>query len=344
MADYFDREKFTDEMNQVSLTQNQKEILLDKMREFDANPNNSPQKSKSNYVVWIKSLAAALVVALLFGGIYYFSDNRQSGSIDNGEHAESDNAFMFKVSAAEEIPQSADPVKFICNDSVSNNFGPEFSENSDNADKYLLFSFCSDLQIEGTGIASVDFSADEKGFLFDFEPQNMAEDEYQTYVDYIENNVVVDKQINNGIFKTSAEYLKDDSWDHFTEKLCDSFTFIAPENDGERQSLSIGNILKFIVEIPTDGENSFTKDVVAAYKEYDELMYQKSESFTWEELKPVLEKLDRPIVDYLNEMFKNTQVDITVTYNDGTTQQQSIVPSAWFNRESTCVDIYWELV
>ena len=71
----FDRETYKNEAENIKLSRNQKEILLEKMRETDRKlekEENKPKKNKIFDTTWTRAVAASLAVALIGTACYKF--------------------------------------------------------------------------------------------------------------------------------------------------------------------------------------------------------------------------------------------------------------------------------
>lgn len=67
----FDKETYKNEAEKIKLSKNQKDILLEKMREADRNLKaEKPEKNKILCSAWIRAVAASLVVAIIGGACY----------------------------------------------------------------------------------------------------------------------------------------------------------------------------------------------------------------------------------------------------------------------------------
>lgn len=321
MADYFDRNQFTDEMDTVLLTQNQKDILLNKMRESDANPNNSPQKTKSNYGIWIKSVAAALVAVLTIGGIFVYTN-----------WFGSKNSFAVVASAAE-LPESEQSDVLV--GAFSNNGHSEFAMyDFDNYDEetnsyghllneqgkidYFDFFDLTELNITGKNIESVTLAANKKFTYFSLEPLKQPEKSQdqicQMFSDY--------DSINN------SQYAKGEGEGFFAETgRCDSFTFKNPDVTDEEQIISLGNYFCLVIE--SDRTDEDIDEAVEKIEEFHSAY--KTVLDTNEQVARLVKVSEKTDEELMNELRKNlgimdrksldgATIDVTVKFTDGSTQ------------------------
>ena len=106
----FDRKTYKSETDKIKLNENQKEILLNKMREADRqleNEKNKPKKNKIFNTTWTRAVAASLAVALIGTACYMGFSNFNKASENNGATTSDDskkssgNIFSITANAAE---------------------------------------------------------------------------------------------------------------------------------------------------------------------------------------------------------------------------------------------------
>lgn len=317
MADYFNVDKFAEEMDTVSLTQNQKGILLDKMRKFDENADKSSKKLKLNYGLWIKSVAAGLVVALIFGGVFAFTKNISA-----------ENSFVVVASAAE-LPESElnDAIVGAFSDGGRAEFAmcdfdyvdvnnPLYSThllNGQGKIDYFNFFNLSELNIVGKNIESVTFKANKKFTYFSIEPYYHAEKSLEEILSMFSDN----DTLNN------SQYAKD-AGDGF-HGYCDSFTYKNPDISDEEQTLELGGYISLVVESDrTDEEiDEYVKNIEEVYSSYKTVDIPDGRT-TVNNSNKTDEELMNESTKSVGEMDKKTldgaTIDITVNFADGSSQ------------------------
>ncbi|MCH5297078.1 MAG: hypothetical protein J1E85_05360 [Ruminococcus sp.] len=315
MADYFNVDKFAEEMDTVSLTQNQKEILLDKMRKFNENANSdkSSKKIKLNYSVWIKSVAAALVVAMIFGGVFVYTNSINAK-----------NSFVVVASAAE-LPESElnDAIVGAFSDGGRAEFAmydfdyvdvnnPLYSThllNEQGKIDYFNFFNLSELNIVGKNIESVTFKANKKFTYFSIEPYYHAEKSLEEILSMFTNcdtlsNSQYDKNAGDGF-----------------NGYCDSFTYKNPDISNEEQTLELGGYISFVVESDrTDEEiDEYVKkieEVYSAYKTVD----TPDETTSAKMNEELMNEITKSVGEIDKKTLHGATIDITVNFADGSSQ------------------------
>ena len=353
----FDRETYKNEAENIKLSRNQKEILLEKMREADRKlekEENKPKKNKIFNTTWTRAVAASLAVALIGTACYMSFSNFNKASENNGATTSGDskksngNIFSITANAAE-----------IENKSVIGMFsgmnGGQFLlkdfENEDTVYRnkqgkvdYFNNYELTELNIKGSNIESVVFRSSRKGvyFVISSEIFTSLEDEK---IDN-ENNKIIDnryfgqkKIAESGDFSDydsleNSQYTKAEFKEHsdgLYGEFCDGFTYTLKNPTVTEQIIEIGQAISLVVE--TDRTDSEIDELMNEYcKLNDELLTLRAEnrrangefgtvSDEENELERKMEKLNNQMVQKTAD---GSEIDVTVKFTDGSAQTQKI--------------------
>lgn len=353
----FDRKTYKSETDKIKLNENQKEILLNKMREADRqleNEKNKPKKNKIFDTTWTRAVAASLAVAIIGTACYMGFLNFNKASENNGATTSDDskkssgNIFSITANAAE-----------IENKSVIGMFsgmnGGQFLlkdfENEDTVYRnkqgkvdYFNDYELTELNIKGSNIESVVFRSNRKGvyFVISSEIFTSSEDEK---IDN-ENNKIIDnrylgqkKIAESGDFTDynsleNSQYTKAEFEEHsdgLYGEFCDGFTYTLKNPTDKEQIIEIGQAISLVVE--TDRTDSGIDEIMNEFCELsDKLLSLRAEnrrangefgtvSDEENELERKMEKLNNQMVQKTAD---GAVIDVTVKFTDGSTQTQKI--------------------
>lgn len=353
----FDRKTYKSETDKIKLNENQKEILLEKMREADRQlemEENKPKKNKIFNTTWTRAVAASLAVALIGTACYMGFLNFNKASENNGATTSGDskkssgNIFSITANAAE-----------IENKSVIGMFsgmnGGQFLlkdfENEDTVYRnkqgkvdYFNDYELTELNIKGSNIESVVFRSNRKGvyFVISSEIFTSSEDEK---IDN-ENNKIIDnryfgqkKIAESGDFSDydsleNSQYTKAEFEEHadgLYGEFCDGFTYTLKNSTVTEQIIEIGQAISLVVE--TDRTDGGIDEIMNEFCELsDKLLSLRAEnrrangefgtvSDEENELERKMEKLNNQMVQKTAD---GAEIAVTVKFTDGSAQTQKI--------------------
>lgn len=353
----FDRETYKNEAENIKLSRNQKEILLEKMRETDRKlekEENKPKKNKIFDTTWTRAVAASLAVALIGTACYMGFLNFNKGSENNGATTSGDskkssgNIFSITANAAE-----------IENKSVIGMFsgmnGGQFLlkdfENEDTVYRnkqgkvdYFNDYELTELNIKGSNIESVVLRSNRKGVYFVISSEIFVSTEDEMIDN--ENNKIIDnryfgqkKIAESGDFSDynsleNSQYTKAEFEEHsdgLYGEFCDGFTYTLKNPTDKEQIIEIGQAISLVVE--TDRTDSDIDELMNEYcKLNDELLTLRAEnrrangefgtvSDEENELERKMEKLNNQMVQKTAD---GAEIAVTVKFTDGSAQTQKI--------------------
>lgn len=353
----FDRETYKNEAENIKLSRNQKEILLEKMRETDRKlekEENKPKKNKIFDTTWTRAVAASLAVALIGTACYMGFLNFNKGSENNGATTSGDskkssgNIFSITANAAE-----------IENKSVIGMFsgmnGGQFLlkdfENEDTVYRnkqgkvdYFNDYELTELNIKGSNIESVVLRSNRKGVYFVISSEIFVSTEDEMIDN--ENNKIIDnryfgqkKIAESGDFSDynsleNSQYTKAEFEEHsdgLYGEFCDGFTYTLKNPTDKEQIIEIGQAISLVVE--TDRTDSGIDEIMNEFCEWsDKLLSLRAEnrrangefgtvSDEENELERKMEKLNNQMVQKTAD---GAEIAVTVKFTDGSAQTQKI--------------------
>lgn len=353
----FDRKTYKSETDKIKLNENQKEILLNKMREADRqleNEKNKPKKNKIFDTTWTRAVAASLAVVLIGTACYMGFSNFNKASENNGATTSDDskkssgNIFSITANAAE-----------IENKSVIGMFsgmnGGQFLlkdfENEDTVYRnkqgkvdYFNDYELTELNIKGSNIESVVFRSNRKGvyFVISSEIFTSSEDEK---IDN-ENNKIIDnrylgqkKIAESGEFSDynsleNSQYTKAEFEEHadgLYGEFCDGFIYTLKNSTVTEQIIEIGQAISLVVE--TDRTDSGIDEIMNEFCELsDKLLSLRAENRSANGEFGIVSdeenKLEKKMKKLNNQMVQKTadgaEIAVTVKFTDGSAQTQKI--------------------
>lgn len=348
MADGFDPKIYKEEYDNIKLTQEQKNILLAKIRKPERNSDNNYSKSEKAldvfYNVWMKAAAVTLAVALI-GSAAYFCLNNNTDNLHK-------NSFSFVVSAAEtgkntEITDSE--IGFSSGMSTSGfalkNFtdsGVEIYPNKQGKSDYFIEYELTDLYVVGENIDTVTFTANKDYTYFVLYPGNTNDEEFDLQ-QWINSNFSQVKPLTNSQY--SSDEL-DEHGDGMYGVFCDSFTY-KNNNDAEgEQRISMNKLAELVIETDRtddDIDKWMEKFCIASDEnlEHKVQRYYETGGVGGGEISDAEKKNEEIMQENLDKIVKktleNATVDVTVKFNDGTEDKKTII----LGYEKTEDGYYW---
>lgn len=353
----FDRETYKNESENIKLSRNQKEILLEKMREADRQlekEENKPKRNKIFNTTWTRAVAASLVIALIGTACYMGFSNFTKASENNVATTSDDskktngNIFSITANAAE-----------IENKSVIGMFsginGGQFLlkdfENEDTVYRnkqgkvdYFNDYELTELNIKGSNIESVVFRSNRKGVYFVISSEIFASSEDEKIDN--ENNKIIDnryfgqkKIAESGDFSDydsleNSQYTKVEFEEHsdgLYGEFCDGFTYTLKNPSDKEQIIEIGRAISLVIE--TDRTDSEIDELMNEYcKLNDKLLSLRTENRSangeFGTVSDEENELERKMEKLNNQMVQKTAdgavIDVTVKFTDGSAQTQKI--------------------
>lgn len=353
----FDRKTYKSETDKIKLNENQKEILLNKMREADRqleNEKNKPKKNKIFDTTWTRAVAASLAVAIIGTACYMGFLNFNKASENNGATTSDDskkssgNIFSITANAAE-----------IENKSVIGMFsgmnGGQFLlkdfENEDTVYRnkqgkvdYFNDYELTELNIKGSNIESVVFRSNRKGVYFVISSEIFTSSEYEKIDN--ENNKIIDnrylgqkKIAESGDFSDynsleNSQYTKAEFEEHsdgLYGEFCDGFTYTLKNSTVTEQIIEIGQAISLVVE--TDRTDSGIDEIMNEFCELsDKLLSLRAENRSANGEFGIVSdeenKLEKKMEKLNNQMVQKTvdgaEIAVTVKFTDGSAQTQKI--------------------
>lgn len=347
----FDITAYKETADKIKLSQNQKQILLDEMRKADVllnlpeNKNNGGKKKKSAYGMWIKAVAASLVIALLcgvaffgFGGEkdrYNFSIVAMAAEIDG---ATDDEGKMVELTAdaSVDIAHSIEmhPV-FKCENDEKEKI-PKLNKNKYGYEELSVALRPNMIYPQGENIKSVTYSSENMYFYVLTNSVGYTDGDGEFYDYYIKYSDV--KLLTNTSYNVKdLEFSLGNSGncnlnDGFTCSYEDAKRMIFPRKELEETFAFMTETdsrdektMQYVKNYIDEHNNVYDYSVSSGASSYGTYYFDGFNQATSEE-------------QYLIEQaLRDKSVDITVTFDDGTQRTKRIV----FSTESR--DVYIEL-
>lgn len=353
----FDRKTYKSETDKIKLNENQKEILLNKMREADRKlekEENKPKKNKIFNTTWTRAVAASLAVAIIGTACYMGFLNFNKASENNGATTSGDskkssgNIFSITANAAEIENKS------VIGMSSGMNGGQFLLKDFENEDTvyrnkqgkvdYFNDYELTELNIKGSNIESVVLRSNRKGVYFVISSEIFVSTEDEMIDN--ENNKIIDnryfgqkKIAESGDFSDynsleNSQYTKAEFEEHsdgLYGEFCDGFTYTLKNPTDKEQIIEIGQAISLVVE--TDRTDSDIDELMNEYcKLNDELLTLRAEnrrangefgtvSDEENELERKMEKLNNQMVQKTAD---GAEIAVTVKFTDGSAQTQKI--------------------
>lgn len=353
----FDRKTYKSETDKIKLSRNQKEILLEKMREADRqleNEKNKPKKNKIFDTTWTRAVAASLAVAIIgtacYLGFSNFNKAAEGNTATSSAENRKSNGNIFSITAnAAEIENKS--VIGMFSGMNGGQFLLKDFENEDTVYRnkqgkvdYFNNYELTELNIKGSNIESVVFRSSRKGVYFVIYSEIFTSSEDEKIDN--ENNKIIDnryfgqkKLAESGDFSDydsleNSQYTKaefEEYSDGLYGEFCDGFTYTLKNPTDKEQIIEIGQAISLVVE--TDRTDSEIDELMNEYcKLNDELLTLRAEnsrangefgtvSDEENELERKMEKLNNQMVQKTAD---GAEIAVTVKFTDGSAQTQKI--------------------
>lgn len=300
MTDKFDVNRYKAENDRLTLTEEQKRIITVQMRQ--AEKTMKTEKTKSKKPLWLKTVAAALAVAVIGTSAYLIADNTSS----------SQNGFVITVNAAATTDQYNDSnITAGYSDTAMSGAFMHYPDKSPYLkdgyrDFFTEYFIIEELNFVGTNIKSLSLTSEKKGVYFHLRPITLGKDYVQKKA--LRNFSNYDSLKNSQY--TPEEFKKYARIDHYG-KICDGFTYNNPENANGKEQVILKNEFEtscFMIVLESDHSD---KEIAEWVKEIDTL---KRSDKRYKELE---EKIQRKTLD-------GARITVTVTYTDDSTESKTI--------------------
>lgn len=352
----FDRETYKSEAENVKLSGNQKEILLNKMREADRQferYDHKPEKNKIFNTTWTRAVAASLAVVLVGTACYMGFSNYEKAAERNVATSNSEgkktNGNIFSITAdAAEIENKSligiftgiSGAQFLMKDIENED---SFYRNKQGKVDYFNDFELAELNIKGSNIQSVTFKSNKKSVYFVIDPNVFeafdAEEQDELYKLYSREQSQLEKIAATGDFSDydildNSQYTKQEFEEHadgLYGEFCDGFTYTLKKATDKEQIINIGQVINLIIETDrTDSEiDSLMNEYCALDDEYMALRAEnRSANGEFGTVSDEENEIERKMEKLNNQMVKKTTdgavIDVTVKFTDGSTQTQKI--------------------
>lgn len=352
----FDRETYKSEAENVKLSGNQKEILLNKMREADRpfeRYDHKPEKNKIFNTTWTRAVAASLAVVLVGTACYMGFSNYEKAAERNVATSNSEgkktNGNIFSITAdAAEIENKSligiftgvSGAQFLMKDFENED---SFYRNKQGKVDYFNDFELTELNVKGSNIQSVTFKSNKKSIYFVIDPNVFeafdAEEQDELYKLYSREQSKLEKIAATGDFSDydildNSQYTKQEFEEHadgLYGEFCDGFTYTLKKATDKEQIINIGQVINLIIETDrTDSEiDSLMNEYCALDDEYMALRAENRRingefGDTSDEENKIYEKMEELNNQMIQKAVDGAVIDVTVKFIDGSTQSQKI--------------------
>lgn len=352
----FDRKTYKSETDKIKLNENQKEILLNKMREADRqleNEKNKPKKNKIFDTTWTRAVAASLAVAIIGTACYLGFSNFNKAAEGNtatssAENRKSNgNIFSITANAAEIENKSVIGMfsgisggQFLMRDFEKED---SFYRNKQGKVDYFNDYELTQLSVKGSNVESVTFTSNRKSIYFVINPnvfENSADEtDDESYKINDDGYSQLKKIADTGDFSDydsleNSQYTKAEFEEHadgLYGEFCDRFTYTLKNPTDKEQIIEIGQVISLVAE--TDRTDSGIDEIMNEFCELsDKLLSLRAENRSANGEFGIVSdeenKLERKMEKLNNQMVQKTvdgaAIDVTVKFTDGSTQTQKI--------------------
>lgn len=287
------KKTYKNEYDQLSLTREQKNVLINKMRE---NKRVLYEIEKTGYYqskLLLKAVAVSLAVVIIFGGTYIGS--KFSKPIQKTQ----ENSFMITANATSTEKMAEDTVAMF---SGVSQYGFLID------DDYFLDFEMSGLTVVGSNIKKFTMTVNQKFCYFALgDIENLSE--YKT----LTNSQYNIKKLNEvGV-----------------SKGCDGFTYTNPSPTEAEQVINLSGKADFIIE--SDRTDYEIDQCLKKMREINDEMWkirveqrkiQGDSGITTEEEHILENKYDYYLRKFMEKTLRDATISVTVTFTDGTVQKQ----------------------
>lgn len=354
----FDKNTYKNEMSSIKLNANQKEILLDKMREVDRcesiHSENKVKTKKALPYIPIKAMAASLVVTLLFSSLYIgFNNNTDSKNSFRLVASAAETGKLIELSKSEVIIGSQEGLTGYVMGYFDSNGYVVYTNKNGKKDVFSKFRL-TDFKVIGTDIESVSMTANKKFTYFfvtpDY-PENLyieknntenhkaygsdttKDDEKHTIENYNAKNFTDFKPLTNSIY--SPEEFKNYFFLGEDGIPCNGFTYKNTQvSDGE-QTVSLDYSTTLILESNRTNQDIDNR-LNNADKLYEEILESQKSSnkvennkfyFNSMDNKNLLEEMSADFDYFEDYTLNNASINVSVKFKDGSIEQETLLLS-----------------
>lgn len=352
----FDRKTYKSETDKIKLNENQKEILLNKMREADRqleNEKNKPKKNKIFDTTWTRAVAASLAVAIIgtacYLGFSNFNKAAEGNTATSSAENRKSNGNIFSITANAAEIENKSVIGMFSGISggqfLMRDFEKEDSlyRNKQGKVDYFNDYELTQLSVKGSNVESVTFTSNRKSIYFVINPnvfENSADEtDDESYKIYDDGYSQLKKIADTGDFTDynsleNSQYTKAEFEEHsdgLYGEFCDGFTYTLKNPTDKEQIIELGQAISLVVE--TDRTDSGIDEIMNEFCELsDKLLSLRAEnrrangefgtvSDEENELERKMEKLNNQMVQ---KTVDGAVIDVTVKFTDGSTQTQKI--------------------
>ncbi len=356
----FDKNTYKNEMNSIKLNKNQKEILLDKMREVDRcesiHSEDKVKTKKALPYIPIKAMAASLVVALLFSSLYIgFNNNTDSKNSFRLVASAAETGKLIELSKSEVIIGSQEGLTGYVMGYFDSNDYVVYTNKNGKKDVFSKFRL-TDFKVIGTDIESVSMTANKKYTYFfvtpDY-PENL-------YINENDTESSMYKAYGTDTFKVNEKYMVENyeaknfsNFEPLTNSIytpeefknyfflgehgtpCNGFTYKNTQvSDGE-QTISLDYSTALILESDRTNQEIDNR-LNNADKLYEEILnnnkrFNESEKnkfyFNSMDNKNLLEELSADFDYFEDSTLNNASINVSVKFKDGRVETQTLLLS-----------------
>lgn len=352
----FDRKTYKSETDKIKLNENQKEILLNKMREADRqleNENNKPKKNKIFDTTWTRAVAASLAVAIIgtacYLGFSNFNKAAEGNTATSSAENRKSNGNIFSITANAAEIENKSVIGMFSGISggqfLMRDFEKEDSlyRNKQGKVDYFNDYELTQLSVKGSNVESVTFTSNRKSIYFVINPnvfENSADEtDDESYKIYDDGYSQLKKIADTGDFSDydsleNSQYTKAEFEEHadgLYGEFCDRFTYTLKNPTDKEQIIEIGQVISLVVE--TDRTDSGIDEIMNEFCELsDKLLSLRAENRSANGEFGIVSdeenKLEKKMEKLNNQMVQKTVdgavIDVTVKFTDGSTQTQKI--------------------
>ena len=352
----FDRKTYKSETDKIKLNENQKEILLNKMREADRqleNEKNKPKKNKIFDTTWTRAVAASLAVAIIgtacYLGFSNFNKAAEGNTATSSAENRKSNGNIFSITANAAEIENKSVIGMFSGISggqfLMRDFEKEDSlyRNKQGKVDYFNDYELTQLSVKGSNVESVTFTSNRKSIYFIINPnvfENSADEtDDESYKIYDDGYSQLKKIADTGDFSDydsleNSQYTKAEFEEHadgLYGEFCDRFTYTLKNPTDKEQIIEIGQVISLVVE--TDRTDSGIDEIMNEFCELsDKLLSLRAENRSANGEFGIVSdeenKLEKKMEKLNNQMVQKTVdgavIDVTVKFTDGSTQTQKI--------------------
>lgn len=353
----FGRETYKSEAENVKLSGNQKEILLNKMREADRQFERGEHKPKKNKIfntMWTRAVAASLAVVLVgtacYMGFSNYEKTAESNTATTNSQSKKSNGNIFSITAnAAEIENKSvigmfsgiNGAQFLMKD--FENEDSRYRNKQGKVDYFNDFEL-TELNIKGSNIQSVTFKSNKKSVYFvispdifaDLEDEEIGNETNKIYESgYFERkNIAETGNFSDYDSLENSQYTKAEFKEHadgLYGEFCDGFTYTLKNPTNKEKIINIGQAISLVVE--TDRTDSEIDRLMNEYCDLDDgYMAERAENRqingefgeTSDEEKSIYEKMVKLNSRMIQKAVDGAVIDVTIKFTDGSTQTQKI--------------------